>query len=133
MLQRKLADLEAARKRLYSTLNPDQRKEVERSGSTPEACLDIVDHMTFTWTQKSEKGNRTASFVKARFHKCCDGLDQYSVLFKMLPDSSEYVSLFSGALKTVILVRRTTLVPACSTNIDRHLSTTKSWRKGFRM
>ena len=96
--------LQAAREKLYSTLSKEQKKHIERSDNTIEAIFEVVDSSTYQWRHRSSEGHGAVASVKEAFHRSCAGLDQYSMLLKMMPESSEYTSVFVGALKTVIMV-----------------------------
>lgn len=56
---------------------------------------------------RGSQGNGGAwSKVKYRFHRICSCLDAHKSLISLLPESSEYVSLFTGCITVIIQVRQ---------------------------
>jgi hypothetical protein len=70
-----------------------------------ESVCEMVKKAESAWQVQRKAGNRGK--VSSRFHKFCGTLDAHSSLLKVLPEGSEYVSLFSGSLNAVIQVRGT--------------------------
>ncbi|KAK1831671.1 hypothetical protein QBC39DRAFT_306301 [Podospora conica] len=67
---------------------------------TIESVFDLVK-VTSNMIQTKKKTTTTAK-ITTHFHKFCDKLDSHSSLLKVLPEGSEYVSVFTGTLNSII-------------------------------
>lgn len=103
-LRKKIQELEASRNNFAKYLSDEQKKAIAQSPDTTEAILALVDSANFTWCERSRSGNEVANTLKRKFHQVCKSLDQHDGLFSLLPKESEYVSIFYGAINSVIAV-----------------------------
>lgn len=110
LLQGKIEELEESRRKFIGCLSAKQRSELAKSQNTTQAVLTIIDSASFDWCKRSESGTGIAATLKKKFHQACKSLDQHAALFSVLPKESEYVSVFYGALNSIVAV---------STNIHR--------------
>ncbi|KAI1877845.1 uncharacterized protein JN550_000027 [Neoarthrinium moseri] len=78
----------------------DDQLDLEDYEPNMESVLLMVERMNSRWNsdRESGKGGKT----KKLFHSACETLDAHSSIMKMLPNGNEYVSIFTGALNTVI-------------------------------
>lgn len=104
--------LEESRKNFMKYLSPEQRETISRASNTTESILGLIDSATFDWCKRSESGSNFAKALKKRFHQACRSMDQHSALFSVLPKESEYVSVFYGALNSVVAVSLKAYHPA---------------------
>ena len=57
------------------------------------------------WTERYEKKQETEySSAKDHFHRFCETMDAYSGLLAFIPDDDKYISVFCGALTTIVQV-----------------------------
>jgi hypothetical protein len=103
-LQKKLEELDASRKEFAKYLTDEQKKHIARSPNTTQATLALIDSATFDWCSRSTSGRGAMATVKSAFHNVCASLDQHTGLLAMLPKDSEYVSVFYGALNSIVAV-----------------------------
>ncbi|KLU88126.1 hypothetical protein MAPG_07113, partial [Magnaporthiopsis poae ATCC 64411] len=78
----------------------EDRLDLSRAEPTMDGIMDTIKHMNLAWKRKRESGiiGRALQF----FHRFCDTLDSHSSLLKILPEGSEYVSIFMGSLNVII-------------------------------
>lgn len=86
-----------------STSNEDQL-DLDTFEPTIESVFDLV-HVANDAIQKKKKST-SAGKITAHFHKFCGTLESHSLLLKVLPEGSEYVSVFTGTLNAVIKVSK---------------------------
>lgn len=67
-----------------------------------EGAIAAIGQSMAVWNKKRLKGSRGKTAMN--FHKVCGTLDAHSNALGMLPQSSQYVSIFTGALTTVVQV-----------------------------
>ena len=104
-LEKKGSELRAAMERYLRTLSQDQRRTLVAGGNDFTAIMSIMETSVFDWTHRAQHRGTVGGSVKNFFHKSCKALDEHSSMLEMLPQQSEYVSLFYGGLKTIIQVR----------------------------
>lgn len=63
----------------------------------------MVNKVANEW-QNKRTASKSGKYMK-HFTSFCETLKAHSSLLEILPDGSEYVSLFTGTLKTIINVR----------------------------
>ncbi|KAI1866983.1 hypothetical protein JX265_007559 [Neoarthrinium moseri] len=78
----------------------DDQVDLEDYEPTVESVLLMVERMNSRWNSDRESGK--GGKIKKLFHNACETLDAHSSVMKMLPDGNEYVSIFTGALNTII-------------------------------
>ena len=66
---------------------------------------DIIATVSGAEKQWKEKDRSANGKVQSLFHSFCKTLSSHSNLFEMLPNQSQYCSIFCGAIKTLIKVR----------------------------
>ncbi|KAL8365015.1 hypothetical protein RB595_004025 [Gaeumannomyces hyphopodioides] len=78
----------------------EDRLDLSRAEPTMHGIIDTVRYMNLAWKKKRESGiiGRALQF----FHRFCDTLDSHSGLLKILPEGSEYLSVFMGSLNAII-------------------------------
>ena len=69
-----------------------------------EGVLDMVKDVNSEWNSKKKKG--FGGKATQYFHKSSDMLYGHKALMKVLPESNEHVSVFTGAVNAVIKVIR---------------------------
>lgn len=69
---------------------------------TIEGVIKVTQQIFTRWGEKRKEG--FLGKTKALFHKFCDGINSHSSMLKILPEGSEYVSLFTGVLSVIINV-----------------------------
>lgn len=74
---------------------------------TIEGVIKVTQQAFARWEERKREGfmGRT----KTLFHRFCDGVDSHSSMLKVLPEGSEYVSLFTGVLSVIINVGPTSV------------------------
>lgn len=85
----------------HSSSNEDQL-DLDTFEPTIESVFDLI-HVANDAIQKKKKSS-SAGKITAHFHKFCGTLESHSLLLKVLPEGSEYVSVFTGTLNAVIKV-----------------------------
>jgi hypothetical protein len=106
-LRKKLEELDASRKEFAKYLTDEQKKHIARSPNTTQATLDLIDSATFDWCSRSASGRGAMATFRSAFHSACASIDQHAGLLSMLPKESEYVSVFYGALNSIVAVSLT--------------------------
>lgn len=69
---------------------------------TIEGVIKLTQQAFAKWEEGKKEG--FMGKTKALFHRFCDGVDSHSSMLKVLPEGSEYVSLFTGVLSVIIIV-----------------------------
>ena len=103
-LEKKGSELRAAMERYLRTLSADQKRALTADGNDFTAIMSIMETSVFDWTHRAQHRGTVGGSVKNFFHKSCKALDEHASMLEMLPQQSEYVSLFYGGLKTIIQV-----------------------------
>lgn len=72
------------------------------SEPTIDGVVKTVNMITAQWQAQKKQGR----FGRTRvlFHKLCGTLNSHSALIKLLPEGSEYISVFTGTLHAIIKV-----------------------------
>ena len=81
----------------------EDRLELETSEPSIENVISKIQEMDRTW--KSRRGKGVGGRAATYFRRFCGTLDGHASLLKVLPEGSEYVSVFAGTLNAVIKVR----------------------------
>lgn len=81
-----------------------------------ESVVDTVKKMDNAWQAKRKTGFRGK--VTSRFHKFCGTLNSHQSLLKLLPEGSQYVSLFTGTLNAVITVVSISCETPCALDFE---------------
>ena len=102
MLKVEAANLAEAWKTFQLEVPEESRADFRECDPTPNGLVKMVETATTAWHAKRAK-SKFGKFMKA-FHSICGTLDAHSTILTMLPQGSEYVSLFSGALISIITV-----------------------------
>lgn len=69
---------------------------------TIEGVIKVTQQAFARWEEKKKEG--FTGMFKALFHRFCDGINSHSSMLKVLPEGSEYVSLFTGVLSVIMNV-----------------------------
>lgn len=69
---------------------------------TIEGVIKLTQQAFAKWEERKKEG--FMGKTKALFHRFCDGVDSHGSMLKVLPEGSEYVSLFTGVLSVIINV-----------------------------
>ncbi|KEZ43260.1 hypothetical protein SAPIO_CDS4959 [Scedosporium apiospermum] len=101
----KVISTEAAKLRekwlqFQKTCDKIDRLDLDSCEPTMESVCEMVKKAESAWQAQRKAGSRGK--MSSRFHKFCGTLDAHSSLLKVLPEGSEYVSLFSGSLNAMI-------------------------------
>ncbi|KAI1276256.1 hypothetical protein F5Y07DRAFT_366932 [Xylaria sp. FL0933] len=83
-----------------SNCSSDDRLDVTRSEPTMEGVIDLVRELTAA-TQAKKESSRSGKAMRY-FHKFCDTLNEHKSMLKIIPEGSEYVSVFAGTLNVII-------------------------------
>ncbi|KAK5625865.1 hypothetical protein RRF57_001581 [Xylaria bambusicola] len=78
----------------------DDRLDLSRSEPTMEGVIDLVREITLTSRVKNQNSRRGKAMKY--FHKFCETLDAHKSILKIIPEGSEYVSVFAGTLNVII-------------------------------
>ena len=80
------------------------REQEELEGRIPsvEGLIAMVDTVARDWNNK-RVASKSGKYMKY-FTGFCETLDAHSYMLEVLPNGNEYVSLFTGTLKTIIHV-----------------------------
>jgi len=96
------ANLRAKWLKFQNSCADEDRLDLNTFKPTIEGVFDLVN-ATSDLVQTKKK-TTAGGKIAARFHKFCDRLEGHSTLLKVLPEGSEYVSVFTGTLNAVIMV-----------------------------
>ncbi|SPO07025.1 uncharacterized protein DNG_09719 [Cephalotrichum gorgonifer] len=80
--------------------DPADRLDLEAMDSSMEGILELVRRGIQNRNEDRKSGRHGA--VSRRFHKFCGAVDSHKSLLKVLPESSEYFSLFTGSVTAVV-------------------------------
>ncbi|KAI0448306.1 hypothetical protein F5B21DRAFT_498008 [Xylaria acuta] len=83
-----------------SSCSSDDRLDVTRSEPTMEGVIDLVKEITASSRAKNESSRRGKAMKY--FHKFCGTIDAHKSILKIIPEGSEYVSVFAGTLNVII-------------------------------
>ncbi|KAE9365611.1 hypothetical protein N431DRAFT_519116 [Stipitochalara longipes BDJ] len=83
-----------------TTLPKTEQEELEGKIPTVEGLIGMVDTVAKEW-QSKRVASQSGKFIK-HFIGFCKTLDAHSAMLEVLPDGNEYVSLFTGTLKSII-------------------------------
>ncbi|KAI1750559.1 hypothetical protein F4782DRAFT_509432 [Xylaria castorea] len=78
----------------------DDRLDVTRSEPTMEGVVDLVKEITATSRVKNESSRRGKAMKY--FHKFCETVHAHKSILEIIPEGSEYVSVFAGTLNVII-------------------------------
>jgi hypothetical protein len=100
--------LSHASKVFRTTLPKSEQEDLEGKIPTVEGLIGMVDAVAKEW-QNKRTASQSGKYMK-HFTSFCETLDAHSSVLEVLPDGNEYVSLFTGTLKTIIHVSRLLLL-----------------------
>ncbi|KAI0437870.1 hypothetical protein F4803DRAFT_536979 [Xylaria telfairii] len=83
-----------------SNCSSDDRLDVTRSEPTMEGVIDLVQEITATSRANNENSRRGKAMKY--FHKFCGTIDAHKSMLEIIPEGSEYVSVFAGTLNVII-------------------------------
>ncbi|KAJ3576728.1 hypothetical protein NPX13_g3610 [Xylaria arbuscula] len=78
----------------------DDRLDVTQSEPTIEGVVDLVKDIITTSRVKNENSRRGKAMKY--FHKFCGTVDAHKSILEIIPEGSEYVSVFAGTLNVII-------------------------------
>jgi hypothetical protein len=78
------------------------RLDLDNIDPTPEGITRLISNSLAARGAQGRQGGWARA--KSRFHRVCGGLDSHKSLLNMLPQSSEYVSIFAGSITAIIHV-----------------------------
>ncbi|KAG9228395.1 hypothetical protein BJ875DRAFT_547773 [Amylocarpus encephaloides] len=100
ILKEKGVLLSHAWKVFRTTIPKDEQETLEGKIPSVSGLVDMVSSVAKEW-QTTRETNKSGRFMK-HFTRFCQTLDSHSYMLEVLPIRNEYVSLFTGVLKTVI-------------------------------
>ena len=103
MVKERAVLLSHAWKVFRETIPKSEREDLEGRVPSVEGLVEMVDTSARVWQEK-RTNSKTGKFMKY-FNGFCRTLDAHSTMLQILPDGNEYVSLFTGTLKTIISVK----------------------------
>ncbi|RYC59102.1 hypothetical protein CHU98_g7105 [Xylaria longipes] len=83
-----------------SCCSSDDRLDVTRSEPTMGGVIDLVKEITAASRAKNESSRRGKAM--RYFHKFCGTIDAHKSILEIIPEGSEYVSVFAGTLNVII-------------------------------
>ncbi|KAI1195289.1 hypothetical protein F5X97DRAFT_247515 [Nemania serpens] len=83
-----------------SSCSVDDRLNITRSEPTIEGVVDLVREITVASRLKNENSRRGKAMKS--FHKFCDVIHAHKSILEIIPEGSEYVSVFAGTLNVII-------------------------------
>ena len=86
----------------YENCSGEDQLDLECFDPNMEGVVTAIELAVTDWNKKRQKGWRGKA--TSNFHKVCGTIDSHSNALKMLPSNNDYVSIFSGALTTIIQV-----------------------------
>jgi hypothetical protein len=102
MLKVEAANLVEAWKVFQLEVPEESRADFKECDQTPNGLVKMVETVATAWHTKRTK-SKFGKFMKV-FHRVCGTVDTHRTVLTMLPQGNEYVSLFSGALMSIITV-----------------------------
>ncbi|KAJ9142056.1 Phytanoyl-dioxygenase family protein [Pleurostoma richardsiae] len=78
----------------------EDRLDLLKYEPTVEGVVDMVGDITKNWQSRREKGKTGKASML--FHRFCRTLNSHKNLISILPESNEYVSIFTGTLNSII-------------------------------
>lgn len=84
------------------TVSKKDRMDDSQFEPTIQGVIKVTQQVFERWEKNKREG--FMGTTKALFHRFCDGINSHSSMLKVLPEGSEYVSLFTGVLSVVINV-----------------------------
>ncbi|OTB06590.1 hypothetical protein M426DRAFT_72113 [Hypoxylon sp. CI-4A] len=78
----------------------NDRLDLSRSEPTMEGVVDLVKEIAAS--SKSKKDNSRRGKAMKMFHKFCGTIDSHKSMLELIPEGSEYVSIFAGTLNVII-------------------------------
>lgn len=84
-------------------LPPSARLELARSPAHFENIVSVMEGIENEWQQKKEKG--AWGSTKQYLRRVSNTIHSHKTLLQVLPADSQYVSIFCGAIQTLIKVR----------------------------
>lgn len=84
------------------TIPKSEQENLEGKIPSVEGLIGIVGAVARDW-QNKRTASKSGKYMKY-FTSFCETLDSHSYMLEVLPNGNEYVSLFTGTLKTIINV-----------------------------
>ena len=84
------------------TIPKSEQENLEGKIPSVEGLIEIVEAVAREW-QNKRTTSKSGRYMKY-FTSFCETLDAHSYMLEVLPNGNEYVSLFTGTLKTIINV-----------------------------
>jgi hypothetical protein len=84
------------------TMPANERINVKEIEPTLEGMTKIVKDGLSSWDRKRREG--LGGKIMSKFHSFCRAVDSHKTLLDVLPQSSEYVSVFYGSLTAILSV-----------------------------
>ncbi|KAI1372639.1 hypothetical protein F4677DRAFT_456379 [Hypoxylon crocopeplum] len=78
----------------------DDRLDLGRSEPTIEGVVELVKEVAAS--SKSKRENSRRGKAMKMFHKFCGTIDSHKSMLEIIPEGSEYVSIFAGTLNVII-------------------------------
>jgi hypothetical protein len=98
--------LSHAWKDFRASLSKDEQEQLEGKKPSVEGLISMVNTVANEW-QSQGMTSKSGRFMN-NFTSFCETLKAHSSLLEILPEGNEYVSLFTGTLKTIINVKAIT-------------------------
>jgi hypothetical protein len=86
----------------HSNCSQEDQLDLQAFEPTMEGVTATIEQAMATWNKKRQKGWRGKA--AANFHKICGTLNSHSNVIAILPEKSEYTSIFAGSLSAIIQV-----------------------------
>ena len=102
MLREKAVLLSHVWKVFRTTLPKDEQEVLEGEVPNVNGLIGMIESTSKSW-QGKRMASKSGRFMK-HFTGFCGTLDAHSYMLEVLPGGNEYVSLFTGVLKSVVNV-----------------------------
>jgi len=103
MLKERAVLLSHAWKVFRQNIPKSEQEEVDNQVPSVDGLIGMVDKVARGW-QNKRNASKAGKYI-GYFTRFCETLNSHSSMLEILPDGNEYVSLFTGTLKTIINVR----------------------------
>lgn len=80
----------------------DDRLDITRSEPTMQGVIDLVSEIAAASRSKVENSRRGKAM--RYFHRFCETIDSHKSMLHIIPEGSEYFSVFAGTLAVIIQV-----------------------------
>lgn len=86
----------------YKHCSRDDRLDLGSSEPTIEGVLEVVSRIQRDW--QSQRHDTRFGKVIQKLHRFCEGIHAHRSFLEILPEGSEYVSIFTGTLSVILKV-----------------------------